>query len=115
MKSQEMQAQPSPVQKLSLIARGVSWLILKTLAVLLLTVFAGIAFSIYKYFVPDPRLVLVPVPFSPAAVYASPVQPIDYRQHPSPQGATAMPAPPLPAFASGPPRHPVPLTHKVPH
>ena len=87
------------VQRVSLIGRGASWLILKLLGLSLLTVIGGIGFSAWKYVSQDNAPPRMPDPFTPAAVYASPVPPIDYRQHPPPAGLTAavpLPAPYLP-------------------
>ncbi len=109
-------------QDVSLIGRAASWVILKLLSLTLLTVAAGIGFAAFKYFVPGEATPAPPVPFSPAAVAASPAPPIDYKQHPPPAGLTdnvplprstyAPPpplprSPPLPAAAHVPPHRPV--------
>jgi hypothetical protein len=111
------------IQKVSLVSRGASWVILKLLSMTLLTVVAGIGFAAFKYFVPGDAPPPLPAPYSPAAVAASPAPPIDYRQHPPPAGLTdnvplprstyAPPppplprSPPLPAAAHVPPHRPV--------
>ena len=96
------------VQRISLIGRGVSWLVLKLLGLSLLTVIAGIGFSAWKYLSQDSAPPRMPDPFTPAAVYASPTPPIDYRQHPPPAGSVA----PVPLPTSYLP--PVPLPHMPP-
>jgi hypothetical protein len=103
----------------SLIGRAVSWVILKLLGMTLIAVFAGIGFAAFKYFVPDDVVPQPPAPNSPAAVAASPVPPIDYRQHaaaavsdnvPLPAGIVPLPrlphAPPLAVATHGPPHRP---------
>jgi hypothetical protein len=109
-------------QKVSLIGRGASWIILKLLGLTLFTVVAGIGFAAFKYFVPGDAPPPLPAPFSPAAVAASPAPAIDYKQHPPPAGLTdnvplpratyAAPppvprSPPMPAAAHVAPQRPV--------
>ena len=91
------------VQRVSIIGRGVSWIILQSLGLGLFAVAGGIAYSTWKYLTLD-NTPKPPDPFSPAAVYASPTPPIDYSQHAPPAGSTA--PVPLPA-----PYPPPPLPH----
>jgi hypothetical protein len=93
------------VQRVSIVGRAASWLILQSLGIALLVVVAGIGFSTWKYLSQEQFAAKLPDPFSPAAVYASPVAPIDYRQHPPQAGMTA--EPPLPYFP--PPTYTAPL------
>jgi hypothetical protein len=108
-------AETVDVQRISLLARSASWVILKLLSLSLLTVIAGIGFCGWKYFLQDSAAPRMPDPFTPAAVYASPVPPIDYRQHPPPAGLTA-PMPVLAPYLPPPPLPRMPVTaHALPH
>ncbi len=97
-------------QHVSLIGRAVSWVILKLLGLTLVTIAAGIVFATFKYLVPDDPVPLPPMPYSPAAVAASPAPPIDYHQHPPPAGLTDNV--PLPAPTYAPPPLPRPAPHR---
>jgi cytoskeletal protein RodZ len=93
-KSRPPAAERVHIQRVSLLQRGVSWIILKSLGLVLMVVFAGIGFSAWKFLADDHSPPAAPDPFSPAAVAASSVAPIDYSRHPPPAGMTD--APPLP-------------------
>jgi hypothetical protein len=102
------------VQRVSLIGRGISWVVLKVLSLVLITVIAGIGFATFQYFVRSDAVPLPLAPYSPAAVAASAVPPIDYRQHAPPPGYTGDNVP-LPALVAAPPLPQAVGTHLPPH
>ena len=104
-------------QHISMISQAFSWIVLKLLGVTLIIIAAGIACATFKYFVPDVAPPLLPAPYSPAAIAASAMPPIDYHQHKPPAGLTDNVPLPAPAYAPPLPRVPPhnPAAHKPLH
>ncbi len=76
----------------SRIGVALSRLIIKTIQIVMIVVFVGLAHCGVKYLTWDADPPKTLTPFSPAAVAAASTPALDYRQHPPPRGATASPA-----------------------
>jgi hypothetical protein len=76
----------------SLIGVALSRLIIKTLQIVMIVVFFGIAHCGVMYFIRSGDAPKIVTAMSPEAVAASPQPAIDYHQHPLQPGLTASPA-----------------------
>jgi len=82
----------------SYIGIAVSWLILKSLHIVLFLIVVGIGFSTWKYFMSNQVEAKLIDPMSPEGVYNSSAPMIDYSKHALPAGAVDTPSySPVPA------------------